>query len=424
MSKKISDCSICLEKITVINMVTTQCGHWFCKDCFWEWCKQSNKCPNCRAKLMEKDREAELSMQRLLDRRREIVLENEVLREERKKLKTRIKNQRKIIVKKLVLVKKIADAIKKEQEIVREIKMWKTNPKLAMSEIGKRLKKLGLKVAREQREKKRFMLKQLQMRVGGGMTGKEICGLHYDRPHPGDSLYGGVIIFKWGYDGCEEEGWRTPDVLDLMYPRKFMIQLKNKRGRAKFEEVKVFYKKMFNMPIVNKLLGNIFDNDPADEVEEMDTSNDDVISLDEFSGTLDEIFGSSDEDQEERWQPVAGEEASDLELSDDDAWSQLVIEGHHMNSIPYWEHENDRPRPVLVNMDQPVITRTGEFRLSDFENMEGLRTSDNGETISYHGYFWHGRPVTEDEWNRLENERELNEVVEEVIGEVVDEVMI
>ena len=83
---------------------------------------------------------------------------------------------------------------------------------------------------------------------------------------------------------------------------------------------------------------------------------------------------------------------------------------------------------MVVSRDQPVLTRAGEYQLRDFENMERLRMSEDGETISYQGYFWHGRPVTEDEWNRLENERELDEVVEEVmdevITEVVDEVMI
>ena len=221
MSKlnNLSTCSICIGKIEVTELVTTNCGHWFCKDCFWEWCKQNNKCPNCRAVLMEKDREEELSMVRLLDRRREIVVENEQLREEKKELVRRLIKLKITQKRRKARLQKQFKEIEENKVILKEINMWKINPRLAKEMQEKRLKKLGLKIAAVQKVKKRFMLKQLQMRVGGGMTINEICGLHYNRSHPGDSWYGGVIIFKWGYDGCEEKGWRTLDVSEEIYDK-------------------------------------------------------------------------------------------------------------------------------------------------------------------------------------------------------------
>ena len=41
-----SDCSICLDKIT--NIFTTKCNHSFCNDCIDSWIRQHNNCPLCR----------------------------------------------------------------------------------------------------------------------------------------------------------------------------------------------------------------------------------------------------------------------------------------------------------------------------------------------------------------------------------------
>jgi len=175
-------------------------------------------------------------------------------------------------------------------------------------------------------------------------------------------------------------------------------------------------------------LGNMFDNDPADEVEDM-TDELRVLELNHETTSREmEEEGSSEEEGSGDEEECSLLLDSDLEVSDDDAWSQLVIEGHNISSIPYWGESREGVRPMVVSRDQPVLTRGGEYSLRDFANMDGIRMSSDGLTLSYQGYFWHGRPVTEDEWNRLENERELDEVVEEVmdevITEVVDEVMI
>ena len=130
--EELSDCTICLDKIKVTDIVTTRCGHWFCKDCFWKWTKQNNKCPNCREELIERDRSEELSMMRLLDRRREIVAENEILREEKKILTRRLRDQRKNIRRKRDILDELKDEILENEDILDEIELWKRNPKLAL----------------------------------------------------------------------------------------------------------------------------------------------------------------------------------------------------------------------------------------------------------------------------------------------------
>lgn len=65
-------CTITQEKIDYKDCVKTSCGHHFSCEEFWQWTKQSNKCPNCREELIQRDRGEELALKNLLDRRREI----------------------------------------------------------------------------------------------------------------------------------------------------------------------------------------------------------------------------------------------------------------------------------------------------------------------------------------------------------------
>ncbi len=81
-------CTITQEKIDYKDCVKTSCGHYFSCEEFWEWTKQSNKCPNCREELIKRDRSEELALKNLLDRRREI---REQVREAYEELDT-IKN--------------------------------------------------------------------------------------------------------------------------------------------------------------------------------------------------------------------------------------------------------------------------------------------------------------------------------------------
>ena len=80
--KKVSSCTICMEEISNDKIVTTRCNHHFCQECFWNWCKMNNSCPNCRKELIDKDRKAELELINLLERRKEIRNEVQELYEE------------------------------------------------------------------------------------------------------------------------------------------------------------------------------------------------------------------------------------------------------------------------------------------------------------------------------------------------------
>tara|TARA_Y100000741_G_C18229091_1_gene549073 strand:- start:147 stop:1418 length:1272 start_codon:yes stop_codon:yes gene_type:complete len=373
--EELSDCTICLEKIKVTEIVTTRCGHWFCKDCFWKWTKQDNKCPNCREELIERDRSEELSMMRLLDRRREIVAENEILREEKKILTRRLRDQRKNIRRKRDILDELKDEILENEEIMDEIELWKRNPKLALKKMSERLEEIGKKKEKEQKYNMKFMLKQLQTRVGGGMSKRKICEWHYNRAYPGDNIHGAVLIYNWDYHGCPEKGWDFKDIISMMYPKKRMIKLKRR-----YMEAKEFYKRInekylwYNkVPLELDLWGNILKNDPADEMEEM--PEEDIR-----------------DDFDEEMLPVTAYDEEEAELPSS---SELVVTGEGIRGIP-----------VLINASMGVITQQGEIPLEEFmrgdRSIPGLTVNDDG-TMSYEGNFYEGRPVSEEEYNRLEN---------------------
>jgi hypothetical protein len=388
--EKLSDCTICLEKIQVTDVVTTRCGHWFCKDCFWKWTKQNNKCPNCREELIERDRSEELSMMKLLERRREIMDDVDILREEKKILTTRLKNQRTRIRRKRDILYELKDEILENEKIMDEIDLWKRNPKLALKRMEERLEEIGKKKEKEQKFNMQFMLKQLQTRVGGGMLKRKICDWHYNRTYPGDNIHGAVLIYNWDYHGCEEKGWDFRDIIDMMYPKKRMIKLKRR-----YVEAKEFYKRInekyswYNkVPLEMDLWGNMLKNDPADHV----LRREDYMSDESLEGYSDsELFDVDANNQNVviGLEHLEEEEEEEEELPSN---SELIVEG--------------RGIPMLVNVNGPVITQHGNMRWEDFfrnnNSIPGLRI-DNDGTIRYDGYFYEGRPVTEEEFNRLEN---------------------
>jgi len=49
--QEIHECSICLDDISSSKLQTTQCGHYFHKDCIDNWRRMKNNCPNCRHNL-------------------------------------------------------------------------------------------------------------------------------------------------------------------------------------------------------------------------------------------------------------------------------------------------------------------------------------------------------------------------------------
>ena len=141
--EELSDCTICLEKIKITEIVTTRCGHWFCKECFWRWTKENNKCPNCREELIERDRSEELEMMKLLDRE-EIADDVDILREE-ENINKKIERAEKKYKKEKEMLKDLKDEILENTVIMDEIDLWKKNPKLALKMMKKRLEEIGKK---------------------------------------------------------------------------------------------------------------------------------------------------------------------------------------------------------------------------------------------------------------------------------------
>ena len=60
MADEPKQCCMCVEDLTMENIVTTECNHQFCKDCFWRWIKTKNSCPFCRKSLLKTDEEQSL----------------------------------------------------------------------------------------------------------------------------------------------------------------------------------------------------------------------------------------------------------------------------------------------------------------------------------------------------------------------------
>ena len=105
-------CTITQEKIDYKDCVKTSCGHYFSCEEFWQWTKQSNKCPNCREELIQRDRSEELALKNLLDRRREI---REQVRDAYEELDV-IKAQ------KSEYLKRWNNSIKRREDLVEELK--------------------------------------------------------------------------------------------------------------------------------------------------------------------------------------------------------------------------------------------------------------------------------------------------------------
>ena len=126
-------CAICNDELTLQNVVNTNCGHQQCKNCFWKWCETSNSCPFCRADMIKRDREKELEMKNMLERRLEILNELNSLYNEQNQINQRLKNKQKKIIS---LKKKNGELNVRIQlyiKILDRICEWEENPGLAMN---------------------------------------------------------------------------------------------------------------------------------------------------------------------------------------------------------------------------------------------------------------------------------------------------
>lgn len=68
----VENCLICNKELTIGNSVTPMCKHTHCYECFWKWAEKNDTCPFCRKKLIPRNREKELEMLNLIERRSEI----------------------------------------------------------------------------------------------------------------------------------------------------------------------------------------------------------------------------------------------------------------------------------------------------------------------------------------------------------------
>ncbi len=134
-------CTITQEKIDYKNCVKTSCGHYFSCEEFWEWTKQSNKCPNCREELIQRDRSEELALKNLLDRRREIREQVREAYEEYDRINEKICGRNRVLKAKREELQElkqeeiearevnenIENSIQHNEEILEEMRLYKSN---------------------------------------------------------------------------------------------------------------------------------------------------------------------------------------------------------------------------------------------------------------------------------------------------------
>lgn len=169
-NNKVASCTICMEEIPYDEVVTTRCKHQFCQECFWTWTKKNNSCPNCRGELMDKDRKAELELEYLLERRKEIRDSIEEIYEEYDEVKFKYRRKvsnlhaiQKKICERDIELQILNDEVESMSDLHDEIITYKKNPKKAMKMMDKRIKKLGKQIKIKQKENKKNMLCELTM---------------------------------------------------------------------------------------------------------------------------------------------------------------------------------------------------------------------------------------------------------------------
>ena len=149
-------CLICNTELTIRNSVTPLCKHTHCYECFWKWAEKNDTCPFCRSKLIPRNREKELELINLLERRNAIRISLENLYNEYDIKKTHYKkikiyNQKKnlnLLINELEYkYGYIEKKIKYKFLFFNKLKLWKSNPLLAIKYFENNYKiKLKLKL--------------------------------------------------------------------------------------------------------------------------------------------------------------------------------------------------------------------------------------------------------------------------------------
>ena len=126
-------CGICNSELTIKNVVNIKCGHQQCLDCFWKWAETSNACPFCRADMISRDREKELEVKNMCDRRLEILSELDQLYTEDLELRNVINKNKTLVIILEKRKKELTCQIYMKKNITKRIVEWENDPERTMN---------------------------------------------------------------------------------------------------------------------------------------------------------------------------------------------------------------------------------------------------------------------------------------------------
>ena len=125
MSKNLEpNCPLCFETLTIKNAVNPSCGHTHCSICFWKWARKSNACPFCRKDLIGRERQKELELANLLERRHEIREHLEELYNEGQTRELDLRILQDDITMEEFHLKMTKEMIKENFEILKKVEKW------------------------------------------------------------------------------------------------------------------------------------------------------------------------------------------------------------------------------------------------------------------------------------------------------------
>ena len=170
-------CCICVEDLTMENIVTTECNHQFCKNCFWRWIKTKNSCPFCRKSLLKTDGEQKEQehMRQMLDMRGNIIRDIEEGYEEKDGLRSSIsqlsrRNERLTQAKNTmsnICNEKENQAIKLQVKIINQRSLLKNLERnnVSIAKFIVRLNKKNMLSELKERSKISFSLKHIEIKA-------------------------------------------------------------------------------------------------------------------------------------------------------------------------------------------------------------------------------------------------------------------
>lgn len=300
-------CTICMENIPHNKTVTTRCNHHFCNDCFWKWCSKNNTCPNCRTELMDKNREEELNMKNLLERRDEIIDQVEEYYEESDRLKRLIKRRQHCYEKISDKYNQLENELYELHQEANEVFLYKRNPKKAMKMLDKRIKKRGIRIKREQLIKKKLVLKEL-LHITSNKAHEAFSINNNSNINDFDDFSDGFYIFNTQETGeyctsikckctvCSMDWSQRTDIRDASGEMPVCEIIQQIRNEYKIENGLYEYDYDSDMDIENISVMNDLNNIDISDINDMP----ELISEDD--STIEDY--SSSEDDSERYERI------------------------------------------------------------------------------------------------------------------------